>query len=68
VKVLTRGLNFETYEGELINRSLVDIKPKSVILEPAKKTHLFLDTSTTSIDTYVPSLYKCVETRSIEVF
>jgi hypothetical protein len=33
-----------------------------------KKKHLFLDISSTNIDTLVPSLYQCVETRSIEVF
>jgi hypothetical protein len=38
-----------------------------VILEPGKK-HLFLDISSTNIDTLVPSLYQCVETRSTEVF
>jgi hypothetical protein len=30
--------------------------------------HLFLDISSTNINTPVPSLYKCVETRSIEIF
>jgi hypothetical protein len=35
---------------------------------PLEDTRLFLDISSTSIDTYVPSLYQCVETRSIEVF
>jgi hypothetical protein len=33
-----------------------------------KKKHLFLDISSTNINTLVPSLYQCVETRSIEVF
>jgi hypothetical protein len=37
-----------------------------VVLEPGKK--LFLDICSTDIDTFVPSLYQCVETRSIEVF
>jgi hypothetical protein len=32
------------------------------------KKRLFLDISSTNIDTLVPSLYQCVETRSIEVF
>jgi hypothetical protein len=36
-----------------------------VIFETEKK-HLFLDISSTNIDTLVPSLYWCVETRSIE--
>jgi hypothetical protein len=31
-------------------------------------THLFLDISSTNIDTLVSSLYQCVETRSMEVF
>jgi hypothetical protein len=29
---------------------------------------IFLDISATNIDTLVPSLYQCVETRSMEVF
>jgi hypothetical protein len=33
-----------------------------------KKKYLFLDISSTTIDTLVTSLYQCVETRSIEVF
>jgi hypothetical protein len=33
-----------------------------------KERHLFLDISYINIDTLVPSLYQCVETRSIEVF
>jgi hypothetical protein len=32
------------------------------------KRHLFLEISSTNNDTFVPSLYQCVETRSIEVF
>jgi hypothetical protein len=38
-----------------------------VIFELGKK-HLFLDISSTNIVTLVPSLYQCVETRSIKVF
>jgi hypothetical protein len=38
-----------------------------VIFEPGEK-HLFLDISSTNIDTLVPSLYQRVETRNIEVF
>jgi hypothetical protein len=37
-----------------------------MIFEPEK--HLFLDISSTNIDTLVPSLYQCIETRSMEVF
>jgi hypothetical protein len=40
---------------------------KHVIFDPGKEP-LFLDVSSTNIDTLVPSLYQCVETRSIEVF
>jgi hypothetical protein len=50
---------------ESINRSKMDIK--HIIFEPEEK-HLFLDLSSTNIDTLVPSLYQCAETRSIEVF
>jgi hypothetical protein len=45
----------------------MDIKPKTCDIRTYKK-HLFLDISSTNIDTFVPSLYQCVETRSIEVF
>jgi hypothetical protein len=39
-----------------------------VIFEPGKK-HLFLDITSTNIDTLVPLLYQCVETtRRKEVF
>jgi hypothetical protein len=44
----------------------MDINVKHVIFEPGK-TYLFLDISSTSTDTLVPSLYQCVETRGIEV-
>jgi hypothetical protein len=30
--------------------------------------HLFLDISSTNINTLVPSLYQCVETHSIEIY
>jgi hypothetical protein len=33
-----------------------------------KKKHFFLHISSTNIDTLVPSLYQCVETRGIEVY
>jgi hypothetical protein len=38
-----------------------------MIFESGKK-YLFFDISSRNIDTLVPSLYQCVETRSIEVF
>jgi hypothetical protein len=38
-----------------------------VIFKTGKK-HLFLDISSTNVDTFVPSLYQCVKIGSIEVF
>jgi hypothetical protein len=38
-----------------------------VIFDPGRKGHLFLDISSTNIDTLVPALYKSVESRSLEV-
>jgi hypothetical protein len=35
------------------------------IFEPGKR-HLFLDIFSTNFDTVVPSLYQCVETRSMD--
>jgi hypothetical protein len=32
------------------------------------KKHLYLDISSTNTDTLVPSLYQCLEIRSIQVF
>jgi hypothetical protein len=54
------------YEGESVNRSQMDIKRKTCDIETWEK--LFLYISFINIDTIVPSLYQCVETRSIEVF
>jgi hypothetical protein len=45
----------------------MDMKRKTYDIRTWEK-HLFLDVSSTNIDTHVPSLYQCVETRSIEVF
>jgi hypothetical protein len=53
------------YEGESVNRSQMDIKLKHVILEPGK--NIFLDISSTNIDTLDPALYQCVETRNTEL-
>jgi hypothetical protein len=47
--------------------SQMDIKHKTCDIRNWKK-RLFLDKSSTDIDTLAPSLYHCVETRSIEVF
>jgi hypothetical protein len=44
----------------------MDIKRKTCHIRTCEK-HLFLDISSTNIRTLVPSLYECVETRSIEV-
>jgi hypothetical protein len=52
---------------ESVNRSQMDIKRKTYDIGTWKK-HLFLDVFSTNTDTLVPSLYQCVETRSIEVF
>jgi hypothetical protein len=45
----------------------MDIKDKTYDIRTSKK-QLFLDIPSTSIHAIVPSLYQCVETRSIEVF
>jgi hypothetical protein len=45
----------------------MDIKRKKCDIRAWRK-HLFLDVSATNTDTLVPSLYQCVETRSIELF
>jgi hypothetical protein len=55
-----------TYEGEWVNMSQMDIKRKTCDIRTCKK--IFLDTSSTNPDTLAPSLYQCVETRSIGVF
>jgi hypothetical protein len=53
------------YEGESVNRSQMDIKRKTYDIRKWKE--LFLDISSTNIDTLVPSLYQPVENHSIEV-
>jgi hypothetical protein len=45
----------------------MDLKRKTCDIRTLEK-HLFLYISSTNTDTLVPSLYQCVETRSIEVF
>jgi hypothetical protein len=59
--------NNSYYEGESVNRSQMDIKRKTCDIRNWKK-HLYFDIYSTNNDTIVPSLYQCVETRSIEVF
>jgi hypothetical protein len=46
----------------------MDIKRKKMDIRIWKKDNLFLDISSTNIDTLVPSLYQSVETRSMGVF
>jgi hypothetical protein len=48
--------------------SQIDIKPKTCDIRTWKKKHLFLNISSTNIETLVQSLYQCVKTRSTEVF
>jgi hypothetical protein len=55
------------YEEESVYRSQMDIKLRTCDIRTWKK-HLFLDIFSTNIDTLVPSLSQCVETRSIQVF
>jgi hypothetical protein len=52
-------------EGESVKRPQIDIHVNHVKMGRGKK-YLFLDISSTYIDTLVPSLYQCVEPRSIE--
>jgi hypothetical protein len=55
------------HEGESVNKSQMDIKHKTCDIHTWKK-HLFLDISSTNIDTLVQLLYQCVKTCSLEVF
>jgi hypothetical protein len=45
----------------------MDIKRKTCDIRTWEK-YIFLDISSTNIDTFVPSLYQCVGTRRIEAF
>jgi hypothetical protein len=54
-------------ERNSVNKSQMHIKRKTCDIRTWQK-HLFLDISSTNIDTLVPSLCLCVETRSIEIF
>jgi hypothetical protein len=56
-----------SYEGQSANRLQMGIKRKTCDFRNFKN-RLFLDISSTNIDTFVPSRYQCVENRSIEVF
>jgi hypothetical protein len=55
-----------SYEEESLNRSQMDIKRKASSVRTWKK-RLFLDMTSTNVDTLVPSLYQCVETLSTEI-
>jgi hypothetical protein len=67
LKHVKKKLTHIMYEGKSVNRSQMDIKRKTCDIRTWKK-HLFLNISSTNIDILVPSLYPCVETRSIQVF
>jgi hypothetical protein len=54
------NLLFHNYEGESANRSQMDIKHKTCDIRTWTK-HLFLNISSTNIDTLVPSLYQYIE-------
>jgi hypothetical protein len=45
----------------------MDIKHKTCDIR-TWKTHLFLEMSSTNIDTHVSPVYQCIETRRVEVF
>jgi hypothetical protein len=53
-------------QGESVKRSQNDTKHETCYIRTRKK-HIFLDISSANTNTFVPSLYQCVETRSIEV-
>jgi hypothetical protein len=60
-------INPDVSKYESVNRSQMDIKRKTSDIRTWEK-HLFLDISSSNSDTLIPSLYQCVETRSLEVF
>jgi hypothetical protein len=57
----------QRYDGVSVNRSPMEMKRKTCDIRTWESI-LFLDITSTNIDTLVPLLYQCVETRSIEVF
>jgi hypothetical protein len=59
------GATWRNYEGGSVNRSQMDVKRKTCDIRIWKK---HFSTCSTNIDTLVPSLYQCLETRSIKVF
>jgi hypothetical protein len=67
IKVAAAKTTNHIYEVESINRSQMNMKHKTCDIRTWKK-HLFLDISSTNFDTLAPSLYQCVETRSIVAF
>jgi hypothetical protein len=54
-------------EGESVHKPEMDIKHKTCDIRTWRK-YIILDISSAYIDTLVPSLYQCVETRSTKVF
>jgi hypothetical protein len=52
-----------TYEVESVNRPQMDINRKTCDIRTCRS--LFLDISSTKIDTIIPSLYQCVKTCSL---
>jgi hypothetical protein len=57
----------KSYDGESVNRSQLNIKLQTCDIQVWEK-HLFLDMSSTNIDTLVPTLYQYFEACSIDVF
>jgi hypothetical protein len=56
------------YEGQSVNISQMDIKRKTCDIRTWKKMNFSTYPPSTLIDTPVPSLYQCAETRSTQVF
>jgi hypothetical protein len=54
------------YEGESVNGSQIDSEHKACDIRTWRK-HLFLNVTSTNIDTLVQLLHQCVEIHSIEV-
>jgi hypothetical protein len=55
------------YGGESVNKSQMDKNRKTCDI-PTWKKRLFLEISSTNVDTLAPLLYQYAETCSIEVF
>jgi hypothetical protein len=66
VSCSSNALDLHIYEGASVNTTQMGIKRKTWDTRTWKK-HLFLGIFS-NINTLAPSIYQCVETRSIEVF